>query len=257
VQADRHTFLGGARLSSLSNLSLIATQAETLFVSDAAGRLLFVNEPFDPMGTPAPLLFVGQSDDGFLCRFRHDIPVKLCEDVESIVERFRTKPSARSASLCRILQQRLEISGFRNTRIFEGPAYCFMQAPKQDPECVVVDTGEASLLRRHLSEIIPELGANAPCVVLTVGGDAVSVCRTVRRSAHAAEAGVFTADSYRGRGFASRVTGHWASIVSSSGLMPLYSTSWDNHASQSVARKLELVQYGTDLSLLEDNQDQP
>ncbi|MDQ3856704.1 MAG: GNAT family N-acetyltransferase, partial [Chloroflexota bacterium] len=33
------------------------------------------------------------------------------------------------------------------------------------------------------------------------------------------------------------------------GKVPLYSTSWDNSASQAVARKLGLVQYATDLSL--------
>ncbi|HZS91689.1 MAG TPA: GNAT family N-acetyltransferase, partial [Chloroflexota bacterium] len=45
------------------------------------------------------------------------------------------------------------------------------------------------------------------------------------------------------------VVAGWARAIRASGRIPLYSTSWDNHASQAVARKLGLVQYGTDLSL--------
>lgn len=229
----------------------MAMQTETLFTSDLSGRLLYVNEPFDPTGNPAPLVFVGQSDDSAVCRFRHDIPLELCDELEQLVERYRAHAVAEPPSLRDRLRLRIEMAGLRIGRVFEGPAYYFPHDPKQDHECVVVDASRANLMRKHLGDLIPELDANEPCIVMIVDGDAVSVCRTVRRSSHAAEAGVFTADGYRGRGFAPRVVGHWASITSTLGLMPLYSTSWDNHASQRVAAKLGLVQYGTDLSLIE------
>ena len=99
------------KLSSASNSSLIAMQADTLFVSDHAGRLLFVNEPYDPKGNPAPLVFVGQSDDGFLCRFRHDIPQHLCDQVEQIVETYRTNSSSESTSLGGSLRQCMQVAG--------------------------------------------------------------------------------------------------------------------------------------------------
>ncbi len=41
----------------------------------------------------------------------------------------------------------------------------------------------------------------------------------------------------------------WASATRATGQIPLYSTSWDNHASRAVARELGLVQYAADLSL--------
>lgn len=63
------------------------------------------------------------------------------------------------------------------------------------------------------------------------------------------EAGVETHPEYRGRGLAGPVVRGWAHHVRSEGRFPLYSTSWKNRPSQSVARKLGLIQYGTDFHL--------
>jgi len=60
---------------------------------------------------------------------------------------------------------------------------------------------------------------------------------------------VETVLAYRGRGYANTVVAAWARDILATGRMPLYSTSWQNLASQAVARKLGLIQYGTDVSL--------
>ena len=75
---------------------------------------------------------------------------------------------------------------------------------------------------------------------------------TARLTDRAAEAGVETLEPYRGHGYAAVVAAGcagWAHAIRATGRIPLYSTSWDNLASQGVARRLRLVQYGTDLSL--------
>lgn len=77
----------------------------------------------------------------------------------------------------------------------------------------------------------------------------VSICFCARRSEAAAEAGVETAESYRGKGYGPRVTAAWAQAIRESGRVPLYSTSWTNHASLAVARKLGLVAYASSWSL--------
>ena len=64
------------------------------------------------------------------------------------------------------------------------------------------------------------------------------------------EAGVETSASARGRGFPPAVVAAWARAVRELGAEPLYSTSWENTASQAVARKLGLIPYAADYWLL-------
>ena len=69
------------------------------------------------------------------------------------------------------------------------------------------------------------------------------------RSAQAAEAGVETTESARGQGHASAAVAAWAAAVLGEGRLPLYSTAWENRASQGVARRLGMVLYGDDWSI--------
>lgn len=78
---------------------------------------------------------------------------------------------------------------------------------------------------------------------------AVAVCSSVRLNRQAAEAGVHTLEASRGKGYAVMVTALWANLVLERGLMPFYSTSWENTASQGVARKLNAQMFGEDWSI--------
>ena len=68
----------------------------------------------------------------------------------------------------------------------------------------------------------------------------------MRITPEAHEAGVETSAGARGHGFAVAVVAAWANAVRDLGAEPLYSTSWQNTASQAVARKLNLIPYATD-----------
>ena len=61
--------------------------------------------------------------------------------------------------------------------------------------------------------------------------------------------GVETLPDFRGKGCAREVTAEWARRVRAAGAIPMYSTSWENKASQAVARKLHLNCYGADFHL--------
>ena len=75
---------------------------------------------------------------------------------------------------------------------------------------------------------------------------AVSVCRSVRITPQAHEAGLETLLEFRRRGYAKDVVIAWARAVQVMGATALYSTSWENIASQAVARKLKLEMFGSD-----------
>ena len=77
----------------------------------------------------------------------------------------------------------------------------------------------------------------------------MSLCTSVRTTDQADEAGVETHPDFQGRGHAAEATATWADAVRKLGRTPLYSTSWANAASLSVAAKLGLVQFGSDLHI--------
>jgi len=131
-----------------------------------------------------------------------------------------------------------------------APALAFPDEVAQATDVTLIDRLE--LLERNFrgwtAEEIPEC---SPIVAIMDSGYPVSVCFcATRNSAPALEAGVETAAAFRGRGFAPRVTAAWACAIRASGKIPVYSTNWTNKASLAVARKLGLIQYASDWSLV-------
>jgi predicted GNAT family acetyltransferase len=72
----------------------------------------------------------------------------------------------------------------------------------------------------------------------------VSVCFSSRIGPLSMAAGVFTLLEHRGRGYAAIATAAWGAAVRMTGRIPVYGTSWDNLASQGVARRLGLIMHG-------------
>src|SRR5262249_39796345 len=133
------------------------------------------------------------------------------------------------------------------------PAYRFPTEPTAvvplASDAVLVDLDNSDLLDGELRDWRPEVTVRRPCLVLVRNGQAVAICASSRLTSRAAEAGVETVGAYRGRGFGAAVVAAWAAEVRRLGLLPLYSTSWDNVASRGLARRLGLVRYGIDVSL--------
>ena len=102
------------------------------------------------------------------------------------------------------------------------------------------------LARETFEWLFDEIADWKPCFVVIQDGAVVSACKTSRFGARAAEAGVDTLAEFRGRGYAAQVTAAWGSEIRAMGRIPIYSTSWNNLASQGVARRVGLEQFGTD-----------
>ena len=97
-----------------------------------------------------------------------------------------------------------------------------------------------------MSDWLPDVEHRSPFLAAIENDQAVAVCASVRISAAAHEAGVETHPGHRRKGHAARVVAAWVAAVLATGAAPYYSTSWDNLASQAVARRLEFELVGVD-----------
>lgn len=146
-----------------------------------------------------------------------------------------------------LLRDQVNSSQLRASKLREsdGPAFEFPESLVSPDDVFVIN--DEQLLAHNFRGWVPgeiEAGA-APMLAIIQDGHPVSICFCARRSDIAAEAGVETAKAYRRRGFAARVTLAWACAIRNSGRIPLYSTSWTNHASLGVASKLKLRAYAS------------
>lgn len=221
----------------------------TLFVHEERGRILTRNA-LDR--GPAPRFFLGRTPDGNHGRFRDDLPDDLVSRLEALCGE---EPPA--TDLRAPLQYE---KGYREflaghapiTEAWSGPAYRFPAAlPPAVPDLVRLTAGNAHLLRGgDLEPWLEDIGQSEPLVALVRDDRAVSVCGSVRITPQAHEAGVETSAGARGHGFAVAVVAAWARAVRQLGAEPLYSTSWDNAASQAVAGKLGLIPYASTLHMI-------
>lgn len=130
-----------------------------------------------------------------------------------------------------------------------GPTYWLPRPPSVTSTAVELSLEDKDLLTDSLDEWIPDLQYRRPFFASISGPRATSVCASVRATRVADEAGVETAMTHRRRGHASNAVAGWALAVLAKGKIPLYSTSWQNQASQAVARRLGFEMFGEEFSI--------
>ena len=226
-------------------IDLMAIQVETLFVLDAKGRLTAVNSDD---GIPTPRFFFGSTEEGNLWRFRFDLPSDILEELE----RFCLQEPARAdletppenlEAFKKILNCQQPIK-----RSWSGPAYWIPEDdPKSGANAVRITEENSEVLNEGFPDNGRWINSCQPVYAAIRDGKAVSVCLSARVAAKAYEAGVETLEDYRGNGYASCVVAAWAAEVRRMDRIPFYSTSWENIASQGVARRLGARMFGADL----------
>jgi len=234
-----------------ADLELMHIHARALFTHDAESRLVFVNEP-NGSPVPAPRLFLGRTGAGNVWRFRADVSEKIVKELDALCAD-EPPVDVESDEAPRHLDEfvRLLESDAPVEKISGGPAYQFAEF-ELPSKCLltVVTQNNAELLKGGFEDLMADVSVEQPFVAITEENRAVSVCRSVRITPEAHEAGLETLPEFRGKGCAGDVTAEWARRVRAFGAMPLYSTSWENKASQAVARKLYLRCYGSDFEII-------
>jgi hypothetical protein len=225
---------------------LMAIRVATLYRFDGRGRLIESNEP---NGQPAPRLFFGRTMAGDVVRFGASLPNEVAGWLEEIIER---EPPVTDLSEAPVSLDAIRAALSRHAPIESeggGPAYRFPETISVPDYVVQLTDANRELARETFPWLYHELPSWWPGFAVVQDGVAVSVCFSSRIGTEANEAGVETLADYRGRGYAAAVTAAWGAAIREAGRVPLYSTSWGNVASQSVARRLGLVMFGADASL--------
>ncbi|MFN2577642.1 MAG: GNAT family N-acetyltransferase [Pyrinomonadaceae bacterium] len=234
----------------LTDQELMNIHVHALFTHNTGSRLLFVNEP-GGTAAPAPRMFLGRTRAGNVWRVRADVPEMLrgeldglCADEPPIGIELRESPR-HVETYKRLLEKHAHVQALES-----GPAYHFPQDVMPPARHLLAVTEKnAETLQGGFKELVAEVSTWQPFVALIEGNRAVSVCRSVRITPEAHEAGVETLPDFRGKGYAKDVVAGWAQLVLAAGAMPLYSTSWENVASKALAQKLRLKLYGVDFHI--------
>lgn len=215
-------------------------QLETLFVLNDQGRIVSTREPAPSRG-PLFCLIRGHAEcvwaihEAVCGEIAGRLEFLACDETPGID--LRSAP--RNAGLYQSL-----LAG----RVESGPTFCFPESLAEVSGLVSID--DLDLLQLNFEGwSVEEIPGRKPMLAVIEDGQAVSICFCARRSEIAAEAGLETATKWRGRGYAVSVTAAWAQAVRSCDLFAMYSTSWSNSASRSVARKLGLLETANHWSL--------
>lgn len=235
----------------MSDLDLMELQIDAQFTHDRAGRTVAGNEPD---GEPAPRFFLGRTPAGIAWRVRYDVPEHVVQRLEDTVAAepvpgdLQATPAHLNAMLGALRLDREPAIGYH------GPCYRFpaeIGTPGL-PGVTRITRETLHLLRRMvgpMDALDRDFDHVEPWMSMVVDGVAVASCFSSRLTDRVAVARVDTLEGDRGRGYAPAVVVAWARNVRDSGRIPFYGTSWDNAASQAVARKLDLTQFGAGLAL--------
>ena len=229
-----------------SPADLMRVHVEALYRLDSRGRLLTVNTS---SGRAAPRFFLGRTSEGNQRWFRHDLEDDIVRSLDSLGEHEPINSGLGGKAVDPAPYEALLAQQAPMENVSAGPAYCFPDEIAVSDTTVLISENDRDLLRPFFDDWHEDVRECQPFAVLLRDGAAVSLCATVRTTASADEAGVDTHLDFRGQGLAGEVVATWAKAVRHLGRVPLYSTSWENTASQAVARKLGLVQFGADFHI--------
>jgi hypothetical protein len=218
--------------------------AKVLFTHNEHERLTGLNQW---NGGVAPRFYLGRTVMGNVCRFHANLPdelinklTALClEETGDILSELKHKEK-----YIHLLSSHAKV-----TNVWQGPAYWCSTKVKPTTLPVSITNANSHLLKGGLEDWLPDVPHLDPFVVAVEDGHAVAVCASVRKINEAHEAGVETLAIYRRKGHAVDTVAGWANTLLSKSIIPLYSTSWDNTASQNVAKKLGFSLYGTDFHI--------
>ncbi len=223
--------------------TLFQQRMDALYQSDTAGRIVCTNE-WD--SRPSPRFHLMRTAHGVFCRYQAGLPDEIVRRLETLcqqepVERFSEPLPLYRERYLEILAEHAPVQS-----VWSGPAFMALEEVAPGAETMIIGENNASLLRERMADWLPDVPHRRPFVAVVKDGGAVSLCASVRITNAVHCAGVETHVSYRRHGYAADAVASWSSAVRAQGAVPFYSTSWENVASQRIARRLKMTLAGVD-----------
>lgn len=225
----------------------LARHASVLFEFNEQRRITRINES-DPE-TDAPVVFVALGSTSSLALFRDDVPEQIALEITYALDTLPAWNGAQTDPTAFDSIRRIVENWRQDIEESHGPAFRFKGKTDASVETTLIDATNDHLLAANFPYTRSVLAERSPVVGVVRNGAVVSACYSARSNDEAAEAGVDTIAEYRGQGFAAAVVTAWANATVAAGLVPLYSTSWQNQSSLSVAKKLDLEVYADTWSI--------
>jgi len=238
--------------------ALLALQAATRFRLTPGRRIQCEN---DPDLSPAPLLYMSGCEEGWIGYVREDVDDVAARAFDELIQ--REPPVRGPGANPRFAESYREIVGTSETLTphNHGPIHRLPRGTRGTADVAIVSNGtpEGNALRvRILRDGMPrelfEAGFTdlthiwEPWCATLVDDAIASIAFAARKSLLAADVGVFTVASHRGRGLAAAVTAAWSTLLPRQPAL-FYSTHRDNDASRRVIAKLGLPFVGESFSL--------
>jgi hypothetical protein len=231
---------------NVSQNKLLEMHIEALFTLNSQSKLVTINEPWDKT-KDAPRLYLGKTFDGsVIYKFRYDIPSEILKKLEEYLSE-EILPNENNG--IRYTNEYLKILESKN--YFEEICYFYKETinPIKN-NCIKITIGNINDFESNGFEWLnDEITYCQPCYGIIEKDKIISICRSVRITERAHEAGIETAGEYRGKGLAVTALINWADDIQRNGYIPLYSTSKENKSSQRVAEKTLLNKFGIGISI--------
>lgn len=230
----------------MKKLEHMRAHAAVMYAHDARGRMLRVNQWDDSSLVPRLHLYL--SEDGAICRLRHDLPDEIAAALTRVAEQERGLPHELPLNEPRYREILAAHEPIERVRC--GPAFVFPENFQFESTSLQIAAPDALLLQDALEPWRPDVPHRQPVFISLTDGRAAAICCSARIGAAAHAAGVETDPAYRRQGHALNAVAGWAKAVQAMGCTPYYSTTWDNTASQAIAARLGLIRIGTDYSIV-------
>ena len=225
--------------------NLIERRIAALFHMNSQGQLIGVNEPDTNQDTPR--FYLLRTVDRIAWRVRHDLLQTISNQIEKLVATEPHSIDFQQALQHHVLYVALLEQDAPVNKINSGPAYILPESSPSDT-AISITAENSYLLEKHFAWTLEIFDFRSPVAVCVEDDTAVAACFSARKTEYIAEAGVFTIEDYRKKGYAKAVVRNWSIAVREMGILPVYSTSQNNIASQSVAKNLGAIPYATDFS---------